>query len=420
METHIFICGAKSVGQYGGYETFVDKLTQYHQNRTDMRYHIMCKANGAGCMDESRLAGAEKAGDREFLYHNAHCVKLRVPNIGPAAAIWYDLAALRYCMRYCRNYQIERPVFYLLACRVGPAMRFVKKRVHALGGVLYDNPDGHEWMRSKWSLPVRQYWKLSERLTVKHADRIICDSRFIERYIRETYASFHPQTMYLAYGAETGPSPLSDRDPRFLEWLSRWQIRPFEYYLVVGRLVPENNYETILQEFMASDTRRALILITDQNEKMLHRLEDTLRYSRDERVRFAGTVYDEALLYKIRENAYAYFHGHSVGGTNPSLLEGMAATKVNLLCDVAFNREVGRKAALYWRKEKGSLRALIRRAEEMSPEEREALGRKAKERISEAYRWQMITDRYAALWLNAAEKNKLDFLFSQRGFDDIL
>ena len=401
METHIFICGAKSVGQYGGYETFVDKLTQYHQDRADFHYHILCKANGAGCMDESRLTGAQKISDHEFLYHNARCVKLWVPKIGPAAAIYYDLAALRYCLRYCREHRIERPVFYLLACRVGPAMGFVKKRVHALGGVLYDNPDGHEWMRSKWSLPVRQYWKLSERLTVKHADLLVCDSRFIESYIRKTYASFHPRTAYLAYGAEEGASLLSDSAPRFVDWLNRWGVKPFAYYLVVGRLVPENNYETILREFMASDTRRALILITDRNEGLLRRLEEKLRFSSDPRVRFAGTVYDEALLYKIRENAYAYLHGHEVGGTNPSLLEGLAATKVNLLYDVVFNREVGKEAALYWRKEAGSLLALLQRAEEMPEAEREALGRKAKARIGEDYRWQMIADQYASLWQDA-------------------
>lgn len=403
METHIFICGAKSVGQYGGYETFVDKLTQYHQGRPDFHYHILCKANGAGCMDESRLPGAVRISGREFLYHNARCVKLRVPKIGPAAAILYDLAALRYCLRYCREHRIQGPIFYLLACRVGPFMGFVKKRVHALGGVLYDNPDGHEWMRAKWSPPVRQYWKLSERLTVKHADLLICDSRFIESYIRETYASYRPKTTYAAYGAEAGPSPLSDSAPRFVDWLSRWGVKPFDYYLVVGRLVPENNYETILREFMASDTRRALILITDQNGKMLRRLEETLRFSTDPRVRFAGPVYDEALLYKIRENAYAYIHGHEVGGTNPSLLEGMAATKVNLLYGVVFNREVGQDAALYWRKEPGDLRALIERTERLAAPETEALGRKAKARMEEAYRWRMIADRYAALWRDAAE-----------------
>ena len=406
METHIFICGAKSLGQYGGFETFVDKLTQYHQDRTDLHYHIVCKANGSGCMDESRLAGAERIGDHEFTYHNAHCVKLKTPPVGPAVAIYYDYIAMKYCIRYCREHQIKNPVFYLLTCRIGPLMRSMQKRVHALGGVLYDNPDGHEWMRSKWSKPVRKYWKFSEGLTVKHADLLVCDSTYIESYIRETYASFHPKTVYVAYGAETGPSPVSDRDPRFLEWLSRCHTQPFGYYLAVGRFVPENNYETIIREFMRSGTRRSLILITDENRGLFSRLEEKLRFSSDPRICFAGTVYDEALLYKIRENAYGSIHGHEVGGTNPSLLEGMAATKLNLLCGVVFNREVGRDAALYWQKDEGSLRALIERADSMSPEEIEALGGKAKKRVSDAYSWQFIADQYAELWRKAAEKSK--------------
>ena len=407
METHIFICGAKSIGQYGGYETFVDKLTQYHQDRKELRYHIMCKANGSGHMDESRLKGAEKVNEHEFLYHNAHCVKLKVPNIGPAVAIYYDFIALNYCIRYCREHEIKNPVFYLLACRIGPLMRSMKKRVHALGGVLYDNPDGHEWLRSKWAPPIRKYWKLSEKLTVRHADLMICDSRYIESYIRKTYASFRPETAYVAYGAETGCSPLSDNDPRFQEWLSQWRTRPFDYYLAVGRFVPENNYETIIREFMRSRTRRSLILITDENKGLFRKLEEKLHFSRDARIRFAGTVYDEALLYKIRENAYAYLHGHEVGGTNPSLLEGMAATKLNLLYDVVFNREVGQDAALYWEKEEGRLSALIDQADRMPAEEIETLGRKAKRRISDAYRWQLIADQYADLWRNAGEKKKI-------------
>ncbi len=401
METHIFICGAKSLGQYGGYETFVDKLTQYHQGRTDLHYHIICKANGSGSMDESRLEGAEKISENEFMYHNAHCVKLKVPNIGPAVAIYYDYVAMNYCIRYCKAHRIQNPIFYLLTCRIGPLMRSMRKRVHALGGVLYDNPDGHEWMRSKWAPPIQKYWKFSEKLTVKNADLLVCDSRYIESYIQETYASAHPKTTFVAYGAELQPSPLSDTEPRFVNWLAQWNAQPGNYYLVVGRCVPEDNFETIIREFMCSSTRRSLLLITDNNEGMLTKLEENLHYSADPRVHFCGTVYDEPLLQKIRENAFAYFHGHEVGGTNPSLLEGMAATKLNMLLGVKFNREVGQDAALYWEKDEGSLCALIRQAEDMPAEEIEALGCKAKKRIEEAYRWQMIADQYADLWRDA-------------------
>lgn len=91
---HVFIVGAKGVSQYGGYETFVDKLTEYHQNNQKIKYHIACKANGQGCMDESKLSGVERISDTEFIYHNARCFKVSVPNVGAAQAIYYDVKSL--------------------------------------------------------------------------------------------------------------------------------------------------------------------------------------------------------------------------------------------------------------------------------------------------------------------------------------
>ena len=97
---------------------------------------------------------------------------------------------------------------------------------------------------------------------------------------------------------------------------------------------------------------------------------------------------------KIRENAYGYFHGHEVGGTNPSLLEALGSTDLNLLLDVGFNKEVAEDAAVYWKKEKGNLAALIDKADKVSPERRAEYGKKAKQRVRDAYSWQYICDRY--------------------------
>lgn len=102
---------------------------------------------------------------------------------------------------------------------------------------------------------------------------------------------------------------------------------------------------------------------------------------------------------KIRENAYGYFHGHEVGGTNPSLLEALGSTDLNLLLGVGFNREVAEDAALYWSKEDGNLAALIESADVMSKEEINALGEKAKARIATAYSWEFICRKYENLFL---------------------
>lgn len=158
--------------------------------------------------------------------------------------------------------------------------------------------------------------------------------------------------------------------------------------------MPENNLETIIREFMKSRTNKDLAIITTDNDSMLRELEEKLHYSRDKRIKFVGTVYDQELLKKIREKSCGYFHGHSVGGTNPSLLEALGSTKLNMLLDVCFNREVAEDAALYWNKEDGNLAALIDRVDSMSNKEIEELGNKAKVRVSNAYSWERISSRY--------------------------
>lgn len=112
---HVYIVGAKSLGAYGGYETFVYKLTEYHQNKENIKYHVACKANGDGCMDESKFDGVTKINEHEFELHNAHCFKIDVPQIGPAQAIYYDVAALKACC--------EHPLGYGNLRRVQPALR---------------------------------------------------------------------------------------------------------------------------------------------------------------------------------------------------------------------------------------------------------------------------------------------------------
>lgn len=103
---HVYLVGAKSLGAYGGYETFVYKLTEYHQNKQNIKYHVACKANGDGCMDENKFEGVTKINDHEFELHNAHCFKIDVPQIGPAQAIYYDVAALKACCEHIKKNHI--------------------------------------------------------------------------------------------------------------------------------------------------------------------------------------------------------------------------------------------------------------------------------------------------------------------------
>lgn len=401
---HVFLVGAKSLGVYGGYETFINKLTEYHQNNDKIKYHVVCKANGSGCMDPKKTEGAEIISDHEFLYHNAHCFQIRVPEkLGSAQAIYYDVAALKKCIGIIRDQKLEHPIVYIMACRIGPFMKRFYKEIHKLGGKVYLNPDGHEFLRALWPVPVRKYWKMSEQMMVKWSDLVICDSVNIEKYIHKEYdgkgikrrnSNRNPKTTYIAYGAETRKSKLADDDEKLLALYKSKGLKAHNYNLVVGRFVPENNYETMIREFMKSNSSRDFALITNVNDKFLDELEKKLHYRADGRIKFIGTVYDQELLKKIRENAYAYLHGHEVGGTNPSLLEALGSTDLNLLLDVSFNREVGQDCALYWTKENGSLAKLIDEVDEMSGEEILELGRAAKKRVTEQYSWERICEQY--------------------------
>lgn len=380
----VFLIGSKGIpANYGGFETFVEELTKGQKSRR-IRYHVACLAK-----DSIR-----------YEYNGAKCFHVKVPGMGPAKAVYYDMAALSRCIKYCRaRPEIKKPVFYVLACRIGPFIGHFKRKIKKLGGELYVNPDGHEWKRAKWNALIRRYWKLSEKLMVKHADLLICDSRNIEKYIKKDYKQYRPKTVFIAYGSDTPGGSMSAEDEKLTQWYGKNGIEAQDYYLIVGRFVQENNYETIIREFMKTNTEKSLVIITNENKKFLQELKKRTGFEKDPRIKFAGTVYEQELLYKIRENAYAYIHGHEVGGTNPSLLEALGSTSLNLLLDVGFNREVGGKAALYWTKTEGNLAGTIDKAEKLTAKEIAVFGEKAKRRIAQEYRWEDIVDRYEEVFL---------------------
>lgn len=145
---HVFIIGSKSIGQYGGYETFVDRLIGEHENEPSIKYHVACKANGDGFMDESKLdriskVKKDKNGNvREFTYKNAHVFKIPCPNIGSGVAIYYDRAAVLYSIQYCKKHNIQHPIFYILTCRIGLFIPSLVRKIKSIGCKCYLNPDG--------------------------------------------------------------------------------------------------------------------------------------------------------------------------------------------------------------------------------------------------------------------------------------
>jgi rhamnosyltransferase len=389
LETkNVFIVGAKGIpAKYGGYESFVEQLTA-RQVSKDIHYFVACRKDLSDNKNDI------------FTHNNATCFNVDVPNVGPARAILYDIKAMEWSIKYIKENNIEKPLIYVLACRIGPFINKYKKQLKRLGGKLYVNPDGHEWLRAKWSKPVRKYWKISEQLMVKHADLLVCDSLNIEKYIQTQYKKYNPQTTFIAYGADIKQSTLENDSRELLDWYKKSNLEANNYYLIVGRFVPENNYETMIREFMKSNSEKDLVIVTNvEKNTFFNNLKESTEFESDKRIKFVGTVYNQNLLKKIRENAYGYLHGHSVGGTNPSLLEALASTRLNLLYNVGFNKEVAESSALYWNKETGNLSSLINSTDRLEEKEINKLDELSTSRISDNYSWNKIVSDYEKKFL---------------------
>lgn len=384
----VYIIGSKGIpAKYGGFETFVEKLTENQKNK-NIKYYVACMRENSA---KSNITADV------FEHNGATCFNIDVPNIGPARAIAYDIEALKKAIEISKSNKDVEPIFYVLACRIGPFIGKYRKQIHALGGQLFVNPDGHEWMREKWSAPVRRYWKISESLMVKNSDLLVCDSKNIEKYIQEDYQKYSPKTTYIAYGTDLHKSSLTPKNRIVREWFSEKGVSENNYYLVVGRFVPENNYEAMIREFMKSNTKKDFVLITNVEQNAFYeKLRKETGFDKDSRIKFVGTVYNQELLKYIRENAFAYFHGHEVGGTNPSLLEALFSTKLNLLLNVGFNKEVGENGAIYW--DKDNLHDVIEKSETLSQEQIDELDRLSTKEVQERFSWNFVVDEYEGLF----------------------
>lgn len=387
---NVFIIGAKGIpARYGGFESFVEQLTKRKDNE-NIHYYVSCRRD----LSENK--------SNFFEYNNASCFNVDVPNIGAAKAILYDIRAFQQAIKIIKRKKIKQPIVYVLACRIGPFIGYLKKKLKRYDGKLFVNPDGHEWLREKWSIPVRKYWKYSEKLMVKFSDLLICDSKNIERYIKSNYSKFDPFTIYIAYGSDVEKSDLDFKSKIVENWYRKFSVRINNYYLIVGRFVPENNYETMIKEYMNSNTEKDLVIISNvEKNNFYNDLEEKTHFLQDKRIKFVGTVYDSQLLKYIRENAFAYIHGHEVGGTNPSLLEALGSTNLNLLLNVGFNKEVGMASAFYWNKDVGFLSSLMAQVEQLDEKEIEHFGLLAKKRIKEQFDWSIIIKKYESIFLES-------------------
>ena len=380
---HVFIIGSRGLpAKYGGFETFVQELVKHRQS-DDLTYHVACLSD-------------EKTGQHSS-YMGADCFTVNPPKLGPARVIAYDMQAINYALKLIKEQAIESPIFYILGNTIGAFIAPFARKIHKLGGQLFVNPDGLEWKRSKWSRPVQAYLKYAEKVMTKKADLIISDNQGIESYIQSSYP--WSKTTFIAYGTDLTPSSLTAGSERVQEFFAKWQTKEKDYYLIVGRFVPENNYETAIREFMASKTKRDLIIICNQaGNPYFEELRQKTGFDQDPRVKFVGTVYNRDFLTYLRQAAFAYIHGHEVGGTNPGLLEALAHTDLHLVLGVDFNKKVAKQTARYWDKGHGNLASLINEVD--GQVDFVQLGREAHQLMAENYTWPKIVGEYEELFLH--------------------
>ena len=204
------------------------------------------------------------------------------------------------------------------------------------GTTIIYNMDGMEWQRAKYSGLARRFLRYAEKLAVRYSHRHISDSPVIQSYYREKYGI---DTEYIAYGAEV----LDQADE---EVLHDYGVSPGEYFLLMARMEPDNNIETILDGFAKSSTERKILVVGDTLNKFSRRVRS--KFGHDDRILFTGGIYDQQRVHSLKFFSRLYFHGHSTGGTNPSLLEAMASGALIVAHANPFNREVLGRNALYF------------------------------------------------------------------------
>jgi glycosyltransferase involved in cell wall biosynthesis len=194
--------------------------------------------------------------------------------------------------------------------------------------IVTTNMDGMEWNRDKYTKKTKAFLRVAERLAVLTSDHLIADSIEIQRYYNNKYGK---KPTYIPYGA----SLFEDNNPSFLE---EFNVSPFQYSLLIARMEPENSIEMILDGYALIETAHKFLVIGDTNNKFGKYLVN--KFKNKPGIVFCGGVYCMEKLNNLRYYSNLYFHGHTVGGTNPSLLEAMASNALICANDNVFNRAV--------------------------------------------------------------------------------
>ncbi|MBB6002423.1 DUF1972 domain-containing protein [Arcicella rosea] len=244
--------------------------------------------------------------------------------------------------------------------------------------IITTNMDGLEWIRSKYSKPVQRFLEFAEYLGTKFSDHWISDSIGIQEYLNQKYKL---DSVYIPYGAFVFENP-DDKD------LVAYQVQPYQYDMLIARLEPENNIETILDGVVNAKTKRTFLVIGKHQTKFGEYLKS--KFQSSEHIKFIGGIYDINVLNNLRHYSNIYFHGHSVGGTNPSLLEAMASSALICANRNKFNSTILENDAFYFSNAKEV--SFILETEEKSNQQVKVEANFNK--IKEIYTWNLIVEQY--------------------------
>lgn len=365
----VAILGTRGIpAQYGGFETFAEQLSL---RLVERGHHVTVYAESAGgpAIDD--------------VYRGVRVRYISLPSWGPVSVIGFDVR----CLWDARK---RFDLVYML----GYGAAFACWLPQLYSTPVWINIDGLEWARSKWSVMARAYLRAMEWFTSKVATRVIADAQAMVMHFQQSYGRTTSCT-YIAYGA---PCIYRASETDLLAGLG---VRAGGYLLVVARIEPENHVLEIIKGVQASGITLPLLIVGDHQRQTPYcrsLVKSDLRG-----VQLVGGVFDSGLLQQLRLGASAYIHGHSVGGTNPSLLEAMGCGNVVLAHDNPFNREVLGDVGFYF-SSPAELAVELNRFIQMPEPERKVRSLRAREIVDARYTWDLIADEYEKLMLSDVDR----------------
>lgn len=378
MNLRIGILGTRGIpNHYGGFE----QIAGYLAKGLVERGHAVTVYN------------SHKHPYREKEWNGVSIVHCYDPEhkIGTAGQFIYDLNCMIDARR--RNFDVILQLGYTSSSVWGWL-----KPAHTK--VIY-NMDGMEWMRAKYSRPVQKFLQFAERLAVRYSDAQIADSLAIKKYLAGKYGI---DAVYIPYGAET---PVNTD----AETCKSYGLEYDNYFLLVARMEPENNIEQILSGFLQSDTGKHFAVVGNINNQYGQYIYQ--KFGTHDRVHFLGPVFDIEQLHSLRASSSLYFHGHSVGGTNPSLLEAMASKAFIVAHNNPYNRHILENDALYFTTP-GEVKHVIEHSIGATVK-RTAIENNF-EKILYRYNWNHIIDRYEHFILSCCNTPVLEENIPDRRF----